>query len=58
MPWYWSDDVARVLLADGRIDPDTASRLITVPVAIRRPEPDVRSAAQGLQDDGEIPLAA
>jgi hypothetical protein len=58
MPWYWSDDVARVLLADGRIDPDTAARLTTTPVAIRRPETDVQSAALGLQDDGEIPLAA
>jgi hypothetical protein len=58
MPWYWSDDVARVLLADGRIDPDTAARLISAPVAIRRSETDVQSAALGLQDDGEIPLAA
>ena len=58
MPWYWSDDVARVLLADGRINSDTAASLITTPVAIRRPEADVESAAHGLQDDGEIPLAA
>ncbi len=58
MPWYWSDDVARFLLAGGRIDPGPAEQLIRTPVAMRRPEADLESAALGLQDDGEIPLAA
>jgi len=58
MPWYWSDDVARCLLATGKIDPDSADRLVRTPVAIRRPEPDLRTASVALQDDNEIPLAA
>lgn len=58
MPWYWSDDVARFLLAGERIDSGLAEQLIRTPVAMRRPEADLESAALGLQDDGEIPLAA
>jgi hypothetical protein len=58
MPWYWSDDVARVLLAAGRLDPDLADQLARMPVAMRRPEADLETAALALQDDNEIPLAA
>jgi hypothetical protein len=58
MPWYWSDDVARVLLAAGRIDPGRADQLARTLVAIRRPEPDLDTAALAIQDDNEIPLAA
>lgn len=56
MPWYWTDDLARVLAADGRIDETVAGKLIASPVAFRREETSVESAAQGLLDDEEIPL--
>lgn len=58
MPWYWTDELARALLADGRIDPETASRLTLIPVALRSEENTVEAAASALADDGEIPLAA
>lgn len=58
MPWYWTDDLARALLADGHIDESVASVMITSPVAYRREETTVEAAAQGLLDDDEIPLLA
>jgi hypothetical protein len=58
MPWYWTDELARALLADGRIDAETASRLASIPVAIRSEEGTVEAAASALADDDEIPLAA
>ncbi|MGH8946483.1 MAG: hypothetical protein ACRDVL_10060 [Acidimicrobiia bacterium] len=58
MPWYWTDELARALLTDGRIDPDAAARLSAVPVAVRRDETTVEAAATALADDGELPLAA
>jgi hypothetical protein len=58
MPWYWSDDVARFLLAAGKIDPGSADLLVRTLVAIRRPEADLEAAALAMQDDNEIPLAA
>lgn len=58
MPWYWTDELARALLVDGRIDPDTASRLAAVPVAVRSDESTVEAAASALAEEGEIPLAA
>lgn len=58
MPWYWTDELARALLVDGRIDPDTASRLIAVPVAVRSDETSVEAAAVALYEDDEPPLAA
>lgn len=58
MPWYWTDELARALLVDGRIDPETASRLETMPVAICSDESTVEAAASALAEDGEIPLAA
>lgn len=58
LPWYWTDDLARALLADRRIDESVASSLIATPVAYRREETSVEAAAQGLLDDDEIPLLA
>ncbi len=58
MPWYWTDELARALLADGRIEPDVAVRLTAVLVAVRRDETTVESAASALADDDELPLAA
>jgi hypothetical protein len=58
LPWYWTDDLARALLADGRIDESVASPMIARPVAYKREEASVEAAAQGLLDDDEIPLLA
>ena len=58
MPWYWTDDIARTLIEAGRITPDAASAMLSVPAAIRRDEPSIEAAAQALLDDEEIPLAA
>lgn len=58
MPWYWTDDLARVLLADGRINESVAVEMASVPVAYRRDEPTLEDAARALLDDDEIPLAA
>ncbi len=58
MPFYWTDDMARVLIANGRISETTASELITLPVAYRSEESTVEAAALDLLEDDEIPLAA
>jgi hypothetical protein len=58
MPWYWSDDIAKTLAANGRIDAATAASLTAMPVAIRRQESTLDEAASAMQEDGEIPLAA
>lgn len=58
MPWYWTDEVAPVLVAKGSIDDATAAMLISLPVAHRSERDTVEDAAQELMDEGEIPLAA
>lgn len=58
MPWYWTDDIARALVEAGRITPDMADVMLSVPTAIRRDEPTIEAAAQALLDDEEIPIAA
>jgi hypothetical protein len=58
MPWYWTDEVAPVLIANGSIDPEVAASLISLPVAHRSDQDTVEEAAKELMDDGEIPLAA
>jgi len=58
MPWYWTDEVATVLLANGTIDSEAATTLISLPVAHRSEHDTVEEAARELMDDGEIPLAA
>ena len=58
MPWYWTDEVAPVLIARGSIDADTAATMISLPVAHRSERDNVEDAAQELMDEGEIPLAA
>jgi hypothetical protein len=58
MPWYWTDEVAPVLIAKGSIDEDAAAQLIALPVALRSDRDKVDDAAQELMDEGEIPLAA
>ncbi len=58
MPWYWTDEVAPVLVANGSIDESVAADLISVPIAHRSRHDTVEEAAKELMDDGEIPLAA
>jgi len=58
MPWYWTDEVAPVLVANGSIDASVAADLIAVPVAHRSEHDTIEEAAKELMDDGEIPLAA
>jgi hypothetical protein len=58
MPWYWTDEVAPLLIADGAIDPDTAAGLIALPVGYRSEHDTIEDAARDLLEDDEIPLAA
>jgi len=58
MPWYWTDEVARVLVANGTIDAEVAANLVSVPVAHRSEQENIDDAAKELMDDGEIPLLA
>ncbi|MEA1904190.1 MAG: hypothetical protein U9N56_11790 [Actinomycetota bacterium] len=58
VPWYWSDEIARILIDSDRITRSDAQVLIERPVALRRAEATIETAALGLQDDDEIPLAA
>lgn len=58
MPWYWTDELAPVLVANGNITEDVAAGLVSVPIAYRSECATVEDAARELLDDGEIPLAA
>ena len=58
MPWYWTDEVAPVLVSNGTIDQATAQGLIATPVAYRSEHETMEAAVAELLDDGEIPLAA
>lgn len=58
MPWYWTDEVASFLMAQGSLDPEVATTLTSVPVALRSEHDTLEEAAKELLDDGEIPLAA
>jgi hypothetical protein len=58
MPWYWTDDLARVLVSNGNLDEAAAAPLIALPVAYRSDHDSIENAARDLMDDGEIPLAA
>ena len=58
MPWYWTDEVAPILVSNGTIDQTTAQVLTSTPVAYRSEHETIEAAARELVDDGEIPLAA
>ena len=58
MPWYWTDDLSRIMISEGLIGDDAAKRMVLSPVAIRREESSLSEAAKGMADDDEIPLAA
>lgn len=57
MPWYWTDEIATVLVAEGSIDTEKAAVLTAMPVAHRSEHDTIEDAARELLDD-EIPLAA
>jgi hypothetical protein len=58
MPWYWTDDLARVLLETGRIDAGTAAALVAAPIGVRRQELTVEETTGDLTDDEDLPHAA
>lgn len=58
MPWYWTDEVAPALVANGSIDVSVAAKLIATPIGHRSEHDNVEDAVRELMDDGEIPLAA
>ena len=60
MPWYWTDDLAKTLLASGQIDPEVAQRLSKAPVAVRGVERGNSSdeTAASAEADDELPLVA
>jgi hypothetical protein len=58
MPWYWSDDIAQILVGAGKIDSSTAAPMISAPVAFRSEATSIEAAIDTLLDDDEIPLAA
>ncbi len=58
MPWYWTDDIARIWIAAGDVGEDLVRAMMLVPAAIKRDEPTLEAAAQALLDEDEIPLAA
>ena len=58
MPWYWTDDIAAAL---ANRDRDALPDLVEQgkgPIAIRRAESTFDELLEGLEDDGETPLAA
>lgn len=58
VPWYWTDDLSRIMVSEGLISDDLARSMASSPVAIRREETSVEEAAKAIDDDDEIPLAA
>jgi hypothetical protein len=58
VPWYWSDDIARVLLEGGKIQPADALLMSATPVAYRSETASLAQAVEALLDDEEVPLAA
>ncbi len=58
MPWYWTDDMAKILLDGGRMPASAAEGAFQAPIAIRHSEETIEAAAAALLDEGEIPLAA
>lgn len=58
MPWYWTDDLARIMIAQDLIGDKTAVHLASSPVALRRDEDTIEEAVCAMAEDDEIPLAA
>ncbi len=58
MPWYWSDEIAQILVERGSMNTTDAGSLIAMPVAFRSDEASIQKAIDQLIEDDEIPLAA
>jgi hypothetical protein len=58
MYWYWSDDIAKVLLDSEKIEEQLATIIGSRMVAFRSSRTAILEAAEALLDDEEIPLAA
>jgi hypothetical protein len=58
MYWYWSDDIAKALLDNGKIEERLATIIGSKMVAFRSNRTSILEASQALLDDEEIPLAA
>ena len=54
MPWYWTDDLARLLIDAGKVAERAVANWLSAPVAIRSEQEDsLAVAASLLPDDGE-----
>ena len=53
MPWYWTDDVAHVLVANGTLEAVEAAEMITFPVA-HRSERERRAWARVIRSDAGV----
>lgn len=58
MPWYWTDDLTRVLRDRGRLDPAADTTSSAYPQGLRATSESIEEAVDELLDSGEIPLAA
>lgn len=58
MYWYWTDDIAKVLLENHRIDAKLAESIAVRRVAYRSTHTSLLEAAEALLDGEEVPLAA
>lgn len=54
MPWHWTDDLARTLIASGRVTPERVMGWIAAPVAIRGGEDAGEVAEALLEEDSEV----
>lgn len=54
MPWYWTDDLARILIDTGKVAEQRVSTWLSAPIAIRSEDSDSRAVADALLvTDGE-----
>lgn len=53
MPWYWTDDLARILIDNGRIDRSRVSGWLVAPVAVRSDEESAEVVAGTLLDEDD-----
>lgn len=58
MHWYWSDDVAQILLSQNKISPKVALSMTATPIGYRSDHESIEAATDQLVEDDEIPLAA
>lgn len=62
MPWYWTDDLARILIDTGKVSESRVAGWLSAPVAIRRDEESSETVATSLLtgdgDEGEPPSLA